>query len=124
MLRIRHIMTSEVFAELRSAIAAAEEAKKREAAARDAVIRFLNESGEKGAKLPWANVSVVSTPVWEYRDGGVTSAKADVAKAETALKQAKALLKGAQDAAKAAGGSKARVTDTVTTLRVVKIAGA
>lgn len=117
-------MTSEVFAELRSAIAAAEEAKAREAAAREAVIRFLTESGEKGAKLPWANVSIVSTPVWEYRDGGVTASKEAVVKAETALKQAKALLKGAQDAAKAAGGAKARITDTTTTLRIVKVAGA
>lgn len=115
-------MDTNVFNELRSAIAAAEEAKAREAAARDAVIGFLTESGEKGAKLPWANVSVVNTPVWEYRDGGVTSAKADVAKAETTLKQAKALLKGAQDAAKAAGGSKARIIDTATTLRIVKVA--
>jgi hypothetical protein len=115
-------MDTNVFNELRSAIAAAEEAKAREAAARDAVLRFLTESGEKGSKLPWANISVVNTPVWEYRDGGVTSAKADVAKAETTLKQAKALLKGAQDAAKAAGGSKARIIDTATTLRIVKVA--
>ncbi len=116
-------MTVNVFDELKAAIAAAEEAKQREALARQAVVDFLAESGEKGAKLPWANLSVVSTPVWEYRDGGVTTAKAEVAKAETALKSAKALLKGAEGAAKAAGGSKAKVTDTVTTLRVVKVAG-
>lgn len=124
MLRTRNTMDTNVFDELRSAIAAAEEAKARETAARDAVIAYLQETGESRAKLSWANISVVNTPVWEYRDGGVTSAKADVAKAETALKQAKALLKGAQDAAKAAGGSKARITDTATTLRIVKVAGA
>ncbi|MGA0848158.1 MAG: hypothetical protein ACO3PY_06095 [Pontimonas sp.] len=112
-----------VFDDLKAAITAAEEAKAREALARQAVVDFLTETGEKGAKLPWANVSIVSTPIWEYRDGGVTTAKADVAKAETALKAAKALLKGAENAAKAAGGAKAKVTDTVTTLRIVKVAG-
>lgn len=116
-------MTFNVFEELQAAISAAEEAKQREALARQAVVDFLTESGERGAKLPWANLSVVSTPIWEYRDGGVTAAKAEVAKAETTLKQAKALLKGAENAAKAAGGSKAKVTDTLTTLRVVKVAG-
>lgn len=116
-------MTLNVFDDLQAAIAAAEEAKAREALARQAVVDFLTESGEKGAKLPWANLSVVSTPVWEYRDGGVTSAKAEVAKIETALKAAKSLLKGAEGAAKAAGGAKARITDTVTTLRIVKVAG-
>lgn len=112
-----------VFDDLKAAITAAEEAKAHEAQARQAVVDFLSESGEKSAKLAWANVSIVSTPIWEYRDGGVTTAKADVAKAETALKQAKALLKGAENAAKAAGGAKAKVTDTVTTLRIVKVAG-
>ena len=112
-----------VFDDLKAAITAAEEAKAREALARQAVVDFLTESGEKSAKLAWANVSIVSTPVWEYRDGGVTSAKAEVAKIETTLKAAKALLKGAENAAKAAGGAKAKVTDTVTTLRIVKVAG-
>ena len=116
-------MNVNVFDELQAAITVSEEAKQREALARQSVIDFLAESGEKGAKLPWANVSIVSTPVWEYRDGGVTAAKAEVAKVETTLKAAKALLKGAENAAKAAGGSKAKVTDTVTTLRVVKVAG-
>ena len=117
-------MTFNVFDDLQAAIAASEEAKAREALARQAVVDFLTESGEKGAKLAWANVSIVSTPVWEYRDGGVTAAKAEVAKVETTLKAAKALLKGAENAAKAAGGSKAKVTDTLTTLRVVKVVGA
>ena len=112
-----------VFNDLQAAIAASEEAKAREALARQAVVDFLTGTGEKRAKLPWANVSLVSTPVWEYRDGGVTAAKAEVAKVETTLKAAKALLKGAENAAKAAGGSKAKVTDTLTTLRVVKVAG-
>ena len=116
-------MNINVFDELQAAITASEEAKQREALAREAVIRFLAETGEKGAKLPWANVSIVSTPVWEYRDGGVTASKEAVVKAETALKAAKALLKGAENAAKAAGGSKAKVTETLTTLRVVKVAG-
>lgn len=116
-------MTVNVFDELQAAIAAAEEAKAREALARDAVLAYLQKTGEARAKLPWANVSIVSTPIWEYRDGGVTTAKAEVAKAEATLKAAKALLKGAEGAAKAAGGSKAKVIETVTTLRVVKIAG-
>lgn len=124
MLRIHHTMDTNVFEELRLAILASEEAKAREALARQAVIDFMTESGHKSTKLSWACVSVVTTPHWEYRDGGVTAAKADVAKAETALKQAKALLKGAQDSAKAAGGAKARITDTATTLRIVKVAEA
>ena len=116
-------MTFNVFDELQAAITASEEAKAREAVARQLVIDFLTETGEARAKLAWANVSLVHTPVWEYRDGGVTAAKAEVAKIETALKAAKSLLKGAEGAAKAAGGSKAKVIETVTTLRIVKIAG-
>jgi hypothetical protein len=113
--------TLNVFENLRSSIAAAKAAKERESAARLSVIEFLAGSGDKSAKLSWANISVVSTHEWKYRDGGVTEAAATVARIEKDLKAAKAVLKGAKDSAQATGGSKAKVIDTKVTLRVVAV---
>lgn len=113
--------TLNVFENLRSTIAASEKAKERESAARRAVIEFMTESGDKSAKLSWANISVVHTAEWKYRDGGVTEAAEKVAKIEKELKAAKAVLKGAKDSAKATGGTKAKVVDTKVTLRVVAV---
>jgi hypothetical protein len=50
----------------------------------------------------------------------VTAAKAAVAKLEAQLKEAKAVLKGAENAAKAAGGARAKVTKTAHSIRVVR----
>ncbi|MCP4843250.1 MAG: hypothetical protein GY887_16115 [Halieaceae bacterium] len=113
--------TLNVFENLRSSIAAAKEAQERESAARLSVIEFLTGSGDKSAKLSWANISVVSTHEWKYRDGGVTEAAATVARIEKDLKAAKAVLKGAKDSAQATGGSKAKVIDTKVTLRVAAV---
>ena len=89
------------------------------ARAKAQVMELMTDAGVKTVKLPTAQIQVVETPVWEYRDRGVTAARVDVEKAEKVVKGAKAVLKGAEGAAKAAGGARARVTETKVAVRVV-----
>lgn len=89
------------------------------ARAKAQIMEMMVAEGVKTARVAGSQIQVVETPVWEYRDRGVTAARADVEKAERALKAEKALLKGAEGAAKAAGGARARVTATGRAVRVV-----
>jgi len=89
------------------------------ARAKAQVMELMTDAGVKTVKLPTAQIQVVETPVWEYRDRGVTAARVDVEKAEKVVKGVKAVLKGAEGAAKAAGGARARVTETKVAVRVV-----
>lgn len=104
--------------QLDAAMAAADEAKKAEAAARDALLSYMIDRGVGTIKADYGQIQAVSTPVWEYRDGGVTKAAAEVDRAERAAKVARDLLKGCQSAARSAG--KAKVVETKVALRVVR----
>ena len=111
-------------AELLAAMDLLAEQQARVDAAKGRIMELMTGEGVKTSRIANAQVQVVETPVWEYRDRGVTTARADVERAERAVKGAKALLKGAQDAAKAAGGARARVTETLRSVRVVRTGGA
>lgn len=89
------------------------------AEAKARVMELMTDAGVKTAKVAGAQIQVVETPVWEYRDRHVTSARADVERVERDLKEVKAVLKGAESAAKAVGGARARVTATKVAVRVV-----
>lgn len=104
--------------QLDAAMAAADEAKKAEAAARDALLSYMIDRGVGTIKADYGQIQAVSTPVWEYRDGGVTKAAAEVDRAERTAKVARDLLKGCQSAARSAG--KAKVIETKVALRVVR----
>jgi len=69
-------------------------------------------------KVEWGQIQRVTKTEWEYRDRGVTEQNKVVATAKKALTAANKLLKGLEDAAKAAG--KAKVLSETTTLRVVR----
>jgi len=69
-------------------------------------------------KVEWGQIQRVTKTEWEYRDRGVTEQNKVVATAKKALTAANKLLKGMEDAAKAAG--KAKVLSETTTLRVVR----
>jgi len=69
-------------------------------------------------KVEWGQIQRVTKTEWEYRDRGVTEQNKVVATAKKALSAANKLLKGLEDAAKAAG--KAKVVSETTTLRVVR----
>ena len=68
--------------------------------------------------VEWAQLQNVTKREWAYRDSGVTAAQREVEKAEERLAYVKKLLKGAQDAAKAA--KKAKVAKETVSLRVVR----
>ena len=104
---------------LYQAILDSEEAAHVEKQARAAVLEFMTTGAVPGpVRTGWGVISTVTTPTYTYRDGGVTHAMGEVKKAEAALKVAKANLKGAQNAAKASGGARAKVTSETVTLRV------
>ncbi|MGA1753612.1 MAG: hypothetical protein ACO395_09705, partial [Pontimonas sp.] len=69
-------------------------------------------------KVEWGQVQRVTKTEWEFRDRGVTEQNKVVATAKKALAAANKLLKGLEDAAKAAG--KAKVVGETTSLRVVR----
>ena len=69
-------------------------------------------------KVEWGQIQRVTKVEWEFRDRGVTEQTKVVAGHKKTLSAAQKLLKGLEDAAKAAGKAK-RVSET-TTLRVVK----
>ena len=69
-------------------------------------------------KVEWGQIQRVTKTEWEFRDRGVTEQNKVVATAKKALAAANKLLKGLEDAAKAAG--KAKVVSETTTLRVVR----
>jgi hypothetical protein len=69
-------------------------------------------------KVEWGQIQRVTKVEWEFRDRGVTEQIKVVAGHKKTLSAAQKLLKGLEDAAKAAGKAK-RVSET-TTLRVVR----
>lgn len=69
-------------------------------------------------KVGWGQIQRFTKTEWEYRDRGVTEQNKVVATAKKALAAANKLLKGLEDAAKAAG--KAKVVSETTSLRVVR----
>jgi hypothetical protein len=109
-----------LFRRLYAAIIASEEAGKAEKAVKAEVLAFMEAEHPSTVKCEWGQIQFVTSETFTYRDGGVTAAKAAVAKLETQLKEAKAVLKGAENAAKAAGGARAKVTKTAHSIRVVR----
>jgi hypothetical protein len=75
------------------------------------------ESCPNTLKTEWGQIQRVTKVEWEYRDRGVTEQNKVVDGHKKTLTAAQKLLKGLEDAAKAAGKAK-RVGET-TTLRVV-----
>lgn len=69
-------------------------------------------------RVEWAQLQNVTKREWAYRDSAVTAASKEVEKAEERLAYVKKLLRGAQDAAKAA--KKAKVVKETVSLRVVR----
>ena len=111
-------------AELLAEMDRLEEQQERVARAKESILALMTEQGVKTVKIPSAQIQVVATDVWEYRDRGVTEARKTVEAKERELKAVKAVLKGAEGAAKAAGGARARVTETRRSVRVVRTGGA
>jgi hypothetical protein len=69
-------------------------------------------------KVEWGQIQRVTKTEWTYRDRGVTEQLKVVEGAKKALSAANKLLKGLQDAAKAAG--KAKLVSETTSLRIVR----
>lgn len=68
-------------------------------------------------KTEWGQIQRVTKVEWEYRDRGVTEQNKVVESHKKTLSAAQKLLKGLEEAAKAAG--KAKQVGEVTTLRIV-----
>lgn len=109
-----------LFRRLYAAIIASQEAATAEKAVKAEVLAFMEAEHPRTIKLEWGQVQFVTSETFTFRDGGVSAAKAAVDKLETQLKEAKAVFKGAVNAAKAAGGARARLTDTAHSIRVVR----
>lgn len=105
---------------LNATMIAAAEAAAAEAAARASLLDYMTANQIGTIRAEFGQIQAVSTPVWEYRDGGVTKAAAEVTRAERVAKAAREFLKGCQSAARSAGGARAKLIDTKLTLRVVR----
>ena len=73
---------------------------------------------ENTLRVEWGQIQRVTKTEWEYRDRGVTEQSKVAEVAKKALAAANKLLKGMQEAAKAAG--KAKVVSETTSLRIVR----
>ena len=109
-----------LFRRLYAAIIASQEATAAEKAVKAEVLAFMESEHPATIKTDWGQVQFVTSETFAYRDGAVTAAKATVTKLKAQLEEAKAVLKGAENAAKAAGGARARVTATAHSIRVVR----
>jgi hypothetical protein len=90
-------------------------------AAKANLLRLMVDAGpacENTLRLEWGQIQRVTKTEWDYRDRGVTSQNKAVEVANKALAAAKKLLKGMEEAAKAAG--KAKVVSETVSLRVVR----
>ena len=90
-------------------------------AAKANLLRLMVDAGpacENTLRLEWGQIQRVTKTERDYRDRGVTSQNKAVEVANKALAAAKKLLKGMEDAAKAAG--KAKVVSETVSLRVVR----
>ena len=73
---------------------------------------------ENTLRVEWGQIQRVTKTEWEYRDRGVTEQSKVAEVAKKALDAANKLLKGMQEAAKAAG--KAKVVSESVGLRIVR----
>jgi hypothetical protein len=90
-------------------------------AAKATLLQLMIAAGpacENTLRVQWGQIQRVTTTEWEYRDRGVTAQTKAVEGAKRALAAASKLLKGLQDAARAAGKAKA-VSESVS-LRIVR----
>jgi Tfp pilus assembly protein FimV len=108
-------------AELLAEMDALAEQQSRVDQAKARIMELMTAEGVKTSRIAGAQIQVVATDVWEYRDRGVTEARKTVEGVERELKAVKAVLKGAEGAAKAAGGARAKVTETKVSVRVVRV---
>jgi hypothetical protein len=84
------------------------------------LLSLMVAAGEEcpnSVKTEWGQIQRVTKVEWEYRDRGVTEQNKVVEGHKKTLTAAQKLLKGLQDAARAAG--KAKQVGETTTLRVV-----
>lgn len=98
-----------------------DEQTERLASAKSELLGLMVAAGpacENTLRLEWGQIQRVTKTEWEYRDRGVTEQNKVVEMASRALAAAKKLLKGVEDAAKAAG--KAKVVSETVSLRVVR----
>jgi DNA mismatch repair ATPase MutS len=107
--------------QLHRQIIESEEAAKRLSATKASLLTAMLETSNgnpETIRAHFGQIQPVRTAEWTYRDASVTEQKKMVEKAEKALKEAKAILKGFEEAAKAA--YKAKETGFSWSLRVVK----
>jgi hypothetical protein len=110
-----------VFNRLHAAILAAEAAKETETHARvEALALIVSDFNSQTVKVDWGQLQPTRKQLWVFRSSAVTSAQREVDRLKKELKAAEKILKGAQDAAKAAGGAKARMIDETLSLRIVR----
>lgn len=115
------IINHPTFNKLHAAILAAEAAKDTETSCRvEALALIQSDFGGKTVKVEWGQLQPTTRQTWAFRDGGVTAAQKEVDKLKVQLKQAEKILKGMQDAAKAAGGARAKVESETVSLRIVR----
>jgi tellurite resistance protein len=115
------IINHPTFNKLHAAILAAEAAKEAETSARVKSLALIESTyGGETVKVEWGQLQPTTRRVFTFRDGGVTAAQKEVDRIKKQLREAEKLLKGAQEAAKAAGGARARVTSETVSLRVVR----
>lgn len=87
---------------------------------KERLLGLMIAAGEEcpnSVKTEWGQIQRVTKVEWEYRDRGVTEQNKVVEGHKKTLTAAQKLLKGLQDAARAAG--KAKQVGETTTLRVV-----
>lgn len=111
---------TELVDQLRRDQIVAEEAEAKYNATKDTLLAAMlaKTDSPETIRTDWGQIQPVRSVEWIYRCAAVTAQDKIVAKAEKALKEAKALLKGALAAAKAA--NKAKEGKVSWSLRVVK----
>ncbi len=106
---------------LRTELDAQEQQAERVSKAKADLLELMIAAGpacENTLRLEWGQIQRVTKTEWEYRDRGVTEQNKVVEVANKALAAAKKLLKGMEEAAKAAG--KAKVVSETVSLRIVR----
>ena len=119
-----HIMINDILSAaetLRIELDKQDEQNAKVVAAKAHLLQLMIDAGpacENTLRVQWGQIQRVTTTEWEYRDRGVTAQNKVVEGAKRALASASKLLKGLQDAARAAGKAKA-VSESVS-LRIVR----
>jgi hypothetical protein len=106
---------------LRTELDKQDEQNNRVDAAKANLLKLMVDAGpacENTLKVEWGQIQRVTKTEWEYRDRGVTEQSKVAEVAKKALAAANKLLKGMQEAAKAAG--KAKVVSESVGLRIVR----